>query len=58
MGSGTTGKAALRLSRKFIGIEIDKTHFDNARAEISKLILTSQNIDVNVNDDGQSQNLN
>ena len=30
MGSGTTGVAAVRLGRKFTGIEIDATHFDTA----------------------------
>ena len=27
MGLGTTGVAALKLNRKFIGIEIDQEHF-------------------------------
>ena len=30
MGSGTTGVAALREGRRFIGIEIDQDHFDMA----------------------------
>jgi site-specific DNA-methyltransferase (adenine-specific) len=30
MGSGTTGIAAKRLNRKFVGIEIDPKHFDRA----------------------------
>lgn len=30
MGSATTGIAAINLGRKFIGIEKDKRHFDNA----------------------------
>jgi site-specific DNA-methyltransferase (adenine-specific) len=30
MGSGTTGIAALKLGRKFIGIEIEPSHFDIA----------------------------
>ena len=34
MGSGTTGVAALRLGRKFWGIEIDKKYFDVAKRRI------------------------
>jgi len=36
MGSGTTGVAALKLGRKFIGIEIDEKYFDIAVDRISK----------------------
>lgn len=35
MGSGTTGIAAIRLSRPFIGIEIDTGHFDTACRRIA-----------------------
>ena len=35
MGSGTTGVAAVRLGRKFIGIEIDPGYFDIAVRRIS-----------------------
>jgi site-specific DNA-methyltransferase (adenine-specific) len=38
MGSGTTGVAAVKLGRKFTGIEIDPTHFDVARARISEAL--------------------
>jgi 16S rRNA G966 N2-methylase RsmD len=34
MGSGTTGLAALKLNRQFIGIEIDKGRFNIANANI------------------------
>ena len=34
MGSGTTGIAALRTGRKFVGIEKDPDHFENARKRI------------------------
>lgn len=33
-GSGTTGIAALKLGRQFIGCEIDKLAFENAQANI------------------------
>lgn len=34
MGSGTTGVACKKLSRKFIGIELDKKYFDIAKERI------------------------
>lgn len=36
MGSGTTGIAAVKLNRQFIGIEIDEKRFEVAKARISK----------------------
>lgn len=36
MGSGTTGVAALRLGRKFIGIELNPTYFDIACRRIEE----------------------
>ncbi len=36
MGSGTTGLASLKLSRRFIGIEIDNNHFITAKARLTK----------------------
>ena len=35
MGSGTTGIAALKLNRKFIGIEINPLHYSNAERRLS-----------------------
>jgi site-specific DNA-methyltransferase (adenine-specific) len=35
MGSGTTGEAAKRLNRKFIGVELDKKYFQIAKQRIS-----------------------
>lgn len=35
MGSGTFGISAVKLKRQFIGCEVDKDHFDNARRRIS-----------------------
>lgn len=35
MGSGTTGVAAIRAGRRFVGAEIDPTHFDRACRRIS-----------------------
>ncbi len=34
MGSGTTGVSCVKNSRRFIGVEIDKTYFDIARTRI------------------------
>jgi site-specific DNA-methyltransferase (adenine-specific)/modification methylase len=39
MGVGSTGEAALKLSRKFIGFEISKGYFDIARARLEKVKL-------------------
>jgi len=36
MGSGTTGVACIRTGRKFIGIEKDATHFENALNRIKR----------------------
>lgn len=36
MGSGTTGVAAMDMSRTFIGIEIDPRHFENALERIKR----------------------
>lgn len=38
MGSGTTGVAAVRLGRKFIGIELDPAYFDIACRRISEAL--------------------
>jgi site-specific DNA-methyltransferase (adenine-specific) len=39
LGSGTNGIAALKLNRKFIGIEIDPQHYSNAQRRLSMLEL-------------------
>lgn len=36
MGSGTTGEAALKLNRNFIGIELDKNYFFKANERLSQ----------------------
>jgi site-specific DNA-methyltransferase (adenine-specific) len=36
MGSGTTGVACVRTGRRFVGIEIDAEHFENARKRIAR----------------------
>ena len=36
MGSGTTGVAAKRLNRKFIGIELDPIYFEIAKQRIEE----------------------
>ena len=38
VGSGTTGVAAVKLGRKFIGIEIHEPYFDNACRRISEAL--------------------
>lgn len=38
MGSGTTGVAAVRLGRKFLGIEIEPRYFDIACRRIAKVL--------------------
>lgn len=38
MGSGTTGVAAVKLGRKFIGIEIEPKHFDAACRRLSEAL--------------------
>ena len=37
MGSGSTGIAAKKLNRRFIGIEIQENYFDMAKKNISKI---------------------
>jgi site-specific DNA-methyltransferase (adenine-specific)/modification methylase len=39
MGSGTTGLAARKLNRRFIGIEKDNNHFTTAKAKLSSVEL-------------------
>ena len=34
VGSGTTGAVAVRLGRKFVGIDISKEYFDMAKERI------------------------
>ncbi|EAC0780247.1 site-specific DNA-methyltransferase [Salmonella enterica subsp. enterica] len=38
MGSGTTGVAAVRLGRKFIGIERESQYFDMACERLGKAV--------------------
>jgi DNA modification methylase len=38
MGGGTTGVAAVKMGRKFIGVEIDAAHFDTSRKRISEAL--------------------
>lgn len=37
MGSGTTGKSAIKLNRRFIGIELNKKYFEIAEKRISSI---------------------
>ena len=43
MGSGSFGIAALKLNRKFIGIEINSERFETAEANIKKSISSNNN---------------
>jgi ParB-like chromosome segregation protein Spo0J len=45
MGSGTTGVAALKLNRKFIGIEKEQEKFKIAEARLTNHILANKNND-------------
>ena len=38
MGSGTTGVAAVKLGRRFIGIEIEPRYYDIARRRITQAL--------------------
>jgi DNA modification methylase len=42
MGSGTTGVAAANMSKRFIGIEINRTHFDIACNRIAQAQAQAQ----------------
>ena len=39
MGSGTTGVVCVNLNRNFIGIELDKEHFNTSKERINKIKL-------------------
>ena len=38
MGTGTTGEAAVKLGRTFVGIEIDPQHFETACRRIEAAV--------------------
>ena len=38
MGSGSTGEAAIKKSRNFIGIEIDQGHFNTAKLRLENMV--------------------
>jgi 16S rRNA G966 N2-methylase RsmD len=44
MGEGTSGVAATKLGRRFIGIEVDSERFDVAKARISKAAVSEVNL--------------
>ena len=48
MGSGTTGVAAKKLSRNFIGIELDEGYFQIAKDRIEAVQLVDDMIDIGV----------
>ena len=43
MGEGTSGIAAVRLGRRFMGIEINSDKFKIAKAKVTKTILANGN---------------
>ena len=47
MGSGTTGVAAVKLGRRFTGIEIDSDKFEVAKARIGNNLFRRKNCDEN-----------
>ena len=58
MGSGTTGEAALKLKRRFIGIEVDKEHYSRTKQRLSKLKLDTCNVSMlakNVQDQSKKE---
>lgn len=50
MGSGTTGVAAVKTNRKFIGIERDENYFAIARKRIGEAQLASRSVPTPAND--------
>ena len=38
MGSGTTGVAAVKLNRRFVGIDVEKEYFDLAEKRIRDIL--------------------
>lgn len=44
MGSGTSGVAAVRLGRRFVGVEKDPAYFEIAKARISEAIESGRTL--------------
>lgn len=55
MGSGTTGVAALKLNRKFIGIELDEGYFKIAQKRISEESTQARLFDIHAVPKEQSE---
>lgn len=45
MGTGTTGEAAMRLGRTFVGIEVERAHFDTACRRIEQAQMQARLFD-------------
>ncbi len=43
MGVGSTGEAALKLGRQFIGTEIEKMYYDAAEQRLKNIVLNNRN---------------
>lgn len=48
MGSGTTGVAALKLNRRFVGIDVEKQYVDLAEKRISAILKTNEITEGNI----------
>lgn len=55
MGSGTTGEAAVRLGRRFIGIELSKKYYDFAQERIENAVFQKVNWDATFLNDEEEQ---
>lgn len=48
MGSGTTGVAALKLNRRFVGVDVEKQYVDLAEKRISAILKEKEMTEGNI----------